>query len=201
MMDFRGVIDQVPWHNIAGQQTDCRHVPDAIERLQSEDPEVRRSAYWRLDNHVIVQGGLYEGSFYVIPFLLQIALSDSPYGRVDALDLLVEIASGSASFDARVNFSTVEHPFRYYTPSENGVGMSLPIATRFAIACGLDDIMGLTVSEDEAEREMAHDLVLSFPEYAGPLSERLNQLANIHRANKPLAKKLYLLMNGLRHPR
>jgi hypothetical protein len=32
------------------------------------------------------------------------------------------------------------------------------------------------------------------------LATPADQLANTHRANKPLAKKLYRLMNGLRHP-
>jgi hypothetical protein len=190
-------MNTIPWETISGQQKDCRHVPEAIATLQSVDPSVRKAAYWKLDNHVVVQGGLYEGAFYVVPFLLQVCYAESPTGKSEALNLLIEIAGGAAGFDKSVSFRTIEQPFRYFVPNQNG-GIPLAVACRFAIASSLNRIISCIAEVDADVRTMTRDLLLLFPEYAFAIAEKLRRIADSHELNDQMKKDLYKLINGLR---
>ena len=71
-------------------------MPAALEALASAcDPAQRRDAYWRLDNHIVLQGTLYESARAAAPYILDVLLSSTSDDlRVAAYDLLIEIARG-----------------------------------------------------------------------------------------------------------
>jgi hypothetical protein len=197
MCDLETSLRKVPWHSVAALQGTCSHVPDSILSLVSSDPSVRESAYWNLDNRIVVQGGLFEGAFYVVPFLLQICRNDFVKGRIESLELLYELAAGASSFDKQVRFSTVATPFSFYLPDPDAIAVPLTIAVRFAIACGLDSIISYTVSLDETERRHSQALVELFPEFAGDISERLARLAVLLEFDQ-IRTEIYRLTNALR---
>jgi hypothetical protein len=68
MREFHATLNEVPWRTVGSQQGKCEHVPDAIEALISPDSGLRKAGYWRLDICLVVQGGLFDGAFYVVPF-------------------------------------------------------------------------------------------------------------------------------------
>lgn len=74
-------------------------VPSAIDRLlHSGSPEQATSAYWELDNRVVVQGQLFGSAVPTSLWLVRsICERDfTPNGLARSLDLLVELAFGEA---------------------------------------------------------------------------------------------------------
>ncbi|MFD2205558.1 hypothetical protein [Kiloniella antarctica] len=61
----------------------------AITKNQAHD------AYWRIDNHVIVQGDLYQAAVAVVPCVLEILQNCPKEARPFCLDLLAEIGFGT----------------------------------------------------------------------------------------------------------
>ncbi len=74
-------------------------VPSAIDRLlHAGSPEQATSAYWELDNRVVVQGQLFDSavptSLWIIRSICERDFTTNGLSR--SLDLLVELASGEA---------------------------------------------------------------------------------------------------------
>jgi hypothetical protein len=76
-------------------------VPEAVRALVGADsPAAAEAAYWRLDNHVVVQGQLFGAALPLVPVLLAALAGElAPAARLGVADLLVEIACGSAHED------------------------------------------------------------------------------------------------------
>jgi hypothetical protein len=177
MSDWQIALDNVPWQQVKSFQGNCSHIPNAIKNLSSGDVGVRDGAYWSIDNHVVVQGGLQEGAFFVIPFLVRFSVSISRNGCREALALLYEIANGSASLDNTVRFREVSNPFAYYIPDETACSLPLPVAVRGAVGRELGSIVPLAACESEDVRDAAQELLSSFPEMAYGLSQHLDRIA------------------------
>ena len=45
------------------------NIADILSNLIDDDPHKRNIAYWQLDNQIVIQGGLSESCFYILPFL------------------------------------------------------------------------------------------------------------------------------------
>jgi hypothetical protein len=86
---------RVAWSKLQTGSGNAAHVPNAILDLVSPDQATRESAYWRLDNFIVVQGGVYEAAYEAIPFLMHI-LSQRSFGRLECYRLLFEIANGAS---------------------------------------------------------------------------------------------------------
>lgn len=89
-------IDKTDWSQVRHATGTCTHVPRALHDLCSEEESVRKAAYWRLDNHVIVQGDLYEAAPHVVRALVEILRGRVPV-RTMIYNLLVELANGEAA--------------------------------------------------------------------------------------------------------
>ncbi len=68
--------------------------------LCSDAEDEANAAYWALDNHIVLQGQLFEAAPAATSFLLAGLSSNqySEFGLRRALDLLVEIAFGEADY-------------------------------------------------------------------------------------------------------
>ena len=198
MHDMTTTLSTIPWHTISGQIENCGSIPQAILSLANSDPHLRKQAYWKIDNHVVVQGGLYEGAFYVIPFLLWGATSRLFNGRVESMKLLFEIASGAASFTQTVSFRTKLCPFVHFVPDAAGTCAPLCIAVRFAVAGGLEKLIDVLFAEESTERKSARDLIALFPEYAYALSERIQDIATSN-SNATIKNEINGLMREIRN--
>lgn len=134
------VINSIKWKEINCFTGNCSHVPEAISQLYSSSSADRLAAYWRLDNHLVIQGYLSEGAFYIIPLLIQIVVDESEFID-EALDLLIEIWLGAAEFEKTVNFKICNHPAVYFVPAQDGIVLPLFMACRLAIIIGTKDIL------------------------------------------------------------
>lgn len=95
-------LDAIPWADLKQAHGNAAHVAEAIRALESESARVRKEAYWKLDNHVVLQGDLYEAAAYVPPFLIAMLASSVRHGRELILDLLFEIGNGCCGPDERL---------------------------------------------------------------------------------------------------
>jgi len=88
----------VDWSKLeaCGGCASADHVPTAIETLFTGSPDERRQAYWQIDNNVIVQGGLFESAPYAARLVVDRLLADPHKLNLEILDLLFELANGSA---------------------------------------------------------------------------------------------------------
>ena len=82
------------WSEIKTGVGFATHIPEKLNLLLSPNQETRYNAYWKIDNYAIIQGDLYEASYYIIDPLMN-ALKDAKY-KTEILDLLTEIALGFA---------------------------------------------------------------------------------------------------------
>jgi len=110
------------WNEMASAHGNCDHIPRALRGLADDSEGVRRAARWRIGNHVVLQGDLYEGAPWVARELIDmLSRSDLP-DRSIVVDLLVEFALGSADAGSVLT-------------SEGKI--SLDLATKLVIADGL----------------------------------------------------------------
>jgi hypothetical protein len=90
------LIDSVSWTRMRSVMGSSEFVPEAIKALlNAATEEQAESAYWRLDNRVVVQGQLFESAQWVIaPLLLGLVSNRPGFVRQNVANLLVEIAVG-----------------------------------------------------------------------------------------------------------
>ncbi|WP_148314442.1 hypothetical protein [Sorangium cellulosum] len=73
----------------------AEHLPRALQELESASTEDEAlSAYWRIDNYVVVQGRVYEAALAVVSCLLGTLLRCTDVSRRHVLELLVQIGGG-----------------------------------------------------------------------------------------------------------
>mgnify|MGYP007068388927 CR=1 FL=1 len=94
-------IARWPWERLREACGSAEQIPLAlIEMLNSQTPEAADSAYWKLENHVVVQGQLFEAAEFVVSALMASLLEERPlHVRVSVLELLFQIVSGEPHED------------------------------------------------------------------------------------------------------
>lgn len=122
---LKEMIQQIPWGDLNVLMGKATHIPRALLELTSPDKKTRESAYWKIDNHVVVQSDLFEAAYYVVPLLLEILSHEGIDGRDLIYDLLYEIGNG-AGFGKSI--------VRYF----DGKEMDLEQACRSEVSQGLD---------------------------------------------------------------
>lgn len=162
---FIRIITDFPWESVKAQGNSCKEVPGALLRLLEVGRDVKSTEHWDIENVVVVQGGLYEGAFYVIPFLIQM-VGINENGTAEILDLLFEIANGSAEPNDVVKYSVVEVPFFHYVPNQNEALIEpLSIACRGAVLKGFSRFVGELNGTKMENKERALGLLCSFVEH------------------------------------
>jgi hypothetical protein len=159
----------MPWDTLESAVGSCDHVPNALQGLLSSDASIRESSYWQLDNHVVVQGGLYEGAFYLIPFLLPLLEQDTAPGKEGVLDLLYELGNGNANWDRKVRFGIGTGAFYHFVPRRDGIEIPLAVGCRIAVGLGIETYLRLLDSRPESISTKSLELIGSFAEFGGAL--------------------------------
>ena len=88
---FEG-INNIEWDKLETNVGTAIHVPDALEGLLSSNEEEVEKAYWKIENHVVLQGDLSESAPY-LPGFLEEALYAAKY-KGSVLELLFQIGNG-----------------------------------------------------------------------------------------------------------
>jgi hypothetical protein len=90
-------VDRYDWRKLKIALGDAAHIPHAIEALQRATTCAEaESAYWKIDNSVIVQGRLYEAAAATaacLVVMLGTPLAHSAKARV--LELLQQLSAGT----------------------------------------------------------------------------------------------------------
>jgi len=91
-------IDRIHWSRLREVSGSAENIPSALNELFSAlTPSDVEIAYWKLENHVVVQGQLYEVAQFVVPVLLAALAEERPrHVRICILELLFQIVSGEA---------------------------------------------------------------------------------------------------------
>lgn len=94
-------IHDEKWEESRTQSSIASHVPDAILALITENEEAFDRAYWKLENHVVVQSDLYSAAAVVPKYLEEVYLKTKFKHGVS--ELLFQIGSGYSSDNELVN--------------------------------------------------------------------------------------------------
>lgn len=88
-------LQRTDWSAVREATGSASGVPLAIRSLlAAPTPDEVRPPYWDLENHVVVQGQLFEAAAVVVPVLIAALLDDRPrHVRIAVLDLLFQIVS------------------------------------------------------------------------------------------------------------
>src|SRR6185503_1812628 len=90
-------LDRHDWSQFRECTGPATNIPTALRQLISAKTEQEAdTAYWRLENHAVVSGGVFESSLPLVPAVLA-ALVDFDrleFIRVWLLDLLFQIVNG-----------------------------------------------------------------------------------------------------------
>lgn len=91
-------IRRIPWSTLRQAGGTAEQVPHALmDLLSASTPELATNAYWRLENHVVVQGQLYQAAEPAVSVLMAALLDDGPrHVRIGVLELLFQILAGEA---------------------------------------------------------------------------------------------------------
>lgn len=91
-------MSRIEWSRV--QPDGGSSVPAAIAALAAADSDDEaRSAYWSIDNNVVVQGTLYEAAPAAARCLVVALLAAGPASRPWILELLVQLGSGGDRHD------------------------------------------------------------------------------------------------------
>lgn len=96
-------IARYDWNSIQESDGPAGAIPSAfIELLTSKDPEASVKAYWKLENHVVLQGSLFKAAVCVAS-LIGAALANGTrpkWVKIQLLELLFQIVSGESHPEA-----------------------------------------------------------------------------------------------------
>lgn len=169
-------IDSVNWEQLQQAHGNAATVPSAIKNLISEDAKTREVSYWQLDNHIVLQSDLYEASFYVIPFLVEILQSNTSLGRDYVYDLLFEIANGYAAQEVKCSY--------------DGQELELREACRAAIIGFLSVFLNEVTDFNSGYREQALDLLMSLTEAKEKIVPVLSEILSNEKTESDFVNKL-----------
>jgi hypothetical protein len=117
-------MDDTDWSKLKHASGTSEHLPMALRDLASPDAEVRRRAYWKLDNYAVLQGSLYEVAPYVVRAIVETWPTDDV--RKDrTYDLLIELANGDAPDHMQVSIDGKQMPIKRATLDTLLDGMNL----------------------------------------------------------------------------
>lgn len=89
-------MGRIAWGDLRTAGGFASSIPRALADLYvASTPEQAQDAYWRLENHVVVQGQLYQAAEQVVSVLLAVLSEERPrYVRISSLELLFQIVVG-----------------------------------------------------------------------------------------------------------
>ncbi|MGK4000060.1 hypothetical protein [Sorangium sp. So ce1024] len=108
------LIRSIDWAGIHEVDGTGERVRDALsDLLNAESPEESTRVYWRIENHVVVQGELYEIAEACASVSVAALVDPRPrFVRIALLDLLFQILGGYASSSSFTPANIVERCHR-----------------------------------------------------------------------------------------
>lgn len=85
-------LDQENWEHLQTLSGNAKHIPAAVRGLLSENSSEFDQAYWKIENHAVVQGDLYSVAA-ILPKYLEAVVIEAKY-KSGVLELLFQIGNG-----------------------------------------------------------------------------------------------------------
>lgn len=94
-------LARIDWPTVGEASGSAAAVPAAVRALlAAATPADVGEPYWELENHVVLQGQLFEAAALVVPALMASLVDERPrHVRISVLDLLFQIVSGEPHFE------------------------------------------------------------------------------------------------------
>jgi hypothetical protein len=92
-------LERWDWSALRQASGNAGHVPEAIRALlNSTTADELDEPYWQLENHIVVQGRLYEAALPAVSVLIAaLTCHDRPgWVRIGLLDLLFQLVNGTS---------------------------------------------------------------------------------------------------------
>jgi hypothetical protein len=95
-MIARKELERHRWSLLRDACGNADHVATALAKLlDAANPEEAERLYWGVENHVVVQGQIFQAALATVPVLLAALVDPVPrHVRIAALELLYQIVSG-----------------------------------------------------------------------------------------------------------
>ena len=90
-------LNRWDWSNIIEAHGPATNIPVAIRELMlAQNVEESEIAYWKLENHIVVQGNVFEAAAYAVPvFMAALVKTDRPtHFVISTMDLFYQIIAG-----------------------------------------------------------------------------------------------------------
>lgn len=113
----------VDWKVLRTATGTAEEIPTALLGLCSADKKTRKDAYWKIDNHAVLQGSLSEVAPFVVAALID-CLRSGPPSKEEIYNLLVEFAGGCAP-DTAAGEIEGSNPLKEATSRELAKGIEL----------------------------------------------------------------------------
>lgn len=110
------ILKTINWDKL-DSASKINNIEENFSNLISEDDKTANEAYWKFDNVVVLQGDLYESSFYLVPFLIETLKISENLEYI--LELLFQIINGASDKNQYVIYDINKDPFLYYFPNNN----------------------------------------------------------------------------------
>jgi hypothetical protein len=114
----------VDWKVLRTATGTAEEIPTALLGLCSADKKTREVAYWKIDNHAVLQGDLYEVAPFAVAAVID-CLRSGPSSKDEIYNLLVEFANGYAPDTATVQIEGSDLPLKDATTRELAKGLEL----------------------------------------------------------------------------
>lgn len=88
-------LDKINWSQLHHAFGNASNVPSWIRALLSDNKQTRESAIYELSENLQHQGTVYEASFYVVPFLLELLKSPVTPDKAEIAMLLADMGNNS----------------------------------------------------------------------------------------------------------
>lgn len=96
------VIDQYDWNKFRVAEGTAAEIPAAFrELLAADSPDAAVVAYWKFENHIVVQGSLFDAAVGVVSLIgaALVETSRPKWVKIQLLEILFQIVNGEGPND------------------------------------------------------------------------------------------------------
>jgi hypothetical protein len=172
-------MDRIEWGKLRHAHGAAEDVPHLIRALASRSTDEREAAWSELYGNIWHQGTIYEATPHAVPFLIELAASDTTPDRCQILSYLGTLADGTSYIDAHrriMNFSQEQ------LSKELPVQLDWVAKTRKAVMSGEALYLDMLLSREHATCCAAAYVLSRYPEegerYWAPLRARYEEAEN-----------------------
>ncbi len=97
-------VHKIDWSSLEHAYGSAENVPGLLVALESDDPKVRKNAYYELFGNIVHQGTIYSSTAYAVPFLFELLDSPSTQNKDYLITLLASVASGKGYYQVHQPF-------------------------------------------------------------------------------------------------